>query len=124
MSNTYLIGIRIAKLSYLDEILPANAAGRPVLARARDRYKSARRRAGCNRDRVDARCRIADDCGTWRGWADVREPRTRVLHRLLAGLEDVAVQVAFQRKSNKEIYTAISKVYEFIIFIPDDAPFR
>ena len=44
-----------------------------MLARARDRCKSARGRTGCDRDRVDARYRIADDRGAQGRWADVRE---------------------------------------------------
>ena len=48
-----------------------------MLARARDRCKSARRRTGCDGDRIDARYRIADDRGPQGRWADVREPRAR-----------------------------------------------
>lgn len=44
--------------------------GRPVLAPARDRCKSARRRTGYDRDRIDARYRIADDRGAQGRWAD------------------------------------------------------
>src|SRR5260370_23221407 len=47
--------------------------GQSMLARARDRRKSARRRTGYDRDRVDARYRIADDRGAWeRGAAEPR----------------------------------------------------
>src|SRR5713226_3758957 len=47
--------------------------GRSMLARARDRRKSARRRTGYDGDRVDARYRIADDRGAWeRGTAEPR----------------------------------------------------
>src|SRR5216683_6816933 len=47
--------------------------GRSMLARARDRRKSARWRTGYDRDRVDARYRIADDRGAWeRGAAEPR----------------------------------------------------
>src|SRR6266404_2642127 len=49
------------------------SGGRPMLARARDRRKGARRRTGYDRDRVDARYRIADDRGAWeRGAAEPR----------------------------------------------------
>ena len=48
-----------------------------MLARARDRRKSARRWTGHDRDRVDARYRIADDRGAQERWADVKEPQTR-----------------------------------------------
>ena len=54
-----------------------------MLTRARDRCKSARRRTGCDGDRIDARYRIADDRGPQGRWADVREPG-RVLRRLFA----------------------------------------
>src|ERR1017187_1164922 len=53
-----------------------SAGGRPVLARARDRCKSARRRTGYDRDRIDARYRIADDRGAQGDSANVRELRT------------------------------------------------
>ena len=48
-----------------------------MLARARDRCKSAPRRTGCDGDRIDARYRIADDRGPQGRWADVRDPQTR-----------------------------------------------
>src|SRR6266851_741944 len=55
--------------------------GQSMLARARDRRKSARRRTGYDRDRVDARYRIADDRGAWeRGAAEPRSlPRPDVV---------------------------------------------
>jgi hypothetical protein len=37
----------------------------------------ARRRTGCDRDRIDARYRIANDRGAQGRWADAREPQTR-----------------------------------------------
>src|SRR5712691_8901577 len=56
--------------------MDARGAGvrRSMLARARDRRKSARRRTGYDRDRVDARYRIADDRGAWEPGA--AEPRS------------------------------------------------
>ena len=48
-----------------------------MLARARDRCKSARRRTGCDGDRIDARYRIADDRGAQGRWADMSGPQTR-----------------------------------------------
>src|SRR6266568_2284879 len=63
--------------------MDARGAGvrRSMLARARDRRKSARRRTGYDRDRVDARYRIADDRGAWeRGAAEPRSlPRPDVV---------------------------------------------
>src|SRR4030081_2928715 len=55
--------------------------GQSMLARARDRRKSARGRTGYDRDRVDARYRIADDRGAWeRGAAEPRSlPRPDVV---------------------------------------------
>jgi len=59
MHNTYLIRIRIAMLSYLDEILPPNAAPRYVGAPL-DSRQSTRRGAQVDlrvcRARVDERC--------------------------------------------------------------------
>src|SRR5665213_2011725 len=52
-----------------------STGGRPMLARARDRRKSARRWTGHDRDRVDARYRIADDRGAQGRWADVKARR-------------------------------------------------
>ena len=54
-----------------------STVGQPMLARARDRSKSTRRRTGCDGDRIDARYRIADDRGPQGRGADVREPRAR-----------------------------------------------
>src|SRR6266581_2020107 len=63
--------------------MDARGAGvrRSMLARTRDRRKSARRRTGYDRDRVDARYRIADDRGAWeRGAAEPRSlPRPDVV---------------------------------------------
>ena len=49
-----------------------------MLASARDRCKSARRRTGYDRDRIDARYRIADDRGAQGRWTDMSEPQTRI----------------------------------------------
>src|SRR5712675_83073 len=73
--------------------MDARGAGvrRSMLARVRDRRKSARRRTGYDRDRVDARYRIADDRGAWeRGAAEPRSlPRPDVVRsrRLAAHLK-------------------------------------
>ena len=48
-----------------------------MLARARDRCKSARRWTRYDRDRIDARYRIADDRGPQGRWADMSQPQTR-----------------------------------------------
>ena len=85
-----------------------------MLARGRDRCKSARRRTGCHRDRVDARYRIADDRGAQGRWADVREPQT-LLRRLFAELGDVAGEMALPMESIAKNYIAISITYEFAV---------
>src|SRR5271156_4728290 len=88
--------------------------GRPVLAPARDRCKSARRRTGYDRDRIDARYRIADDRGAQGRWAVMSEPQTR-LRRLFAELGDVAGEELLPTVSTAKNYRAISITYEFAV---------
>ena len=47
-----------------------------MLARTRDRCESARRRTGHDRDRIDARYRIADDRGARKRWANLAKAAT------------------------------------------------
>ena len=72
-----------------------------MLARARDRCKSARRRTGYDRDRIDARYRIADDRGPQGRWADVREPGARFappIRRSGGKADEMALPIEIDRK--------------------------
>src|SRR5450759_476333 len=78
-----------------------------MLARARDRRKSARRRTGYDRDRVDARYRIADDRGAWRHGAKERRgllrprvARNRKLSQIGTSERAVSVRMIALRRSN------------------------
>jgi hypothetical protein len=73
-----------------------------MLARAPDRCKGARRRTGCDRDRIDARYRVADDrCAPGRR-ADVRS-RGAFCATYFAELGDVAGDVALPMESIAKI---------------------
>src|ERR1700738_5070799 len=83
------------------------AGGRSMLARARDRRKSARRRTEYDRDRVDARYRIADDLGAWgrgakepRGLLRLGVARARKLSQIGRSERPVSVRVTVPRRSN------------------------
>jgi hypothetical protein len=78
-----------------------------MLARARDRCKSARRRTGYDRDRIDARYRIADDRGAQERWAGVKEPQTgfALPIRRIGGFDSEA---AIPKKSIAKTYIAMS----------------
>lgn len=85
-----------------------------MLARARDRCKSARRRTGCDGDRIDARYRIADDRGPQGRWADVREPRERFAPPIRRS-GGVADEMALPIEAIAINYIAISITYEFAV---------
>jgi hypothetical protein len=85
-----------------------------MLARARDRCKSARRRKGCDGDRIDARYRIADDRGPQGRWADVREPGGTFC-AAYSSKWGVADEMALPIESIAINYIAISIIYEFAV---------
>ena len=85
-----------------------------MLARARDHCKSARRRTGCDGDRIDARYRIADDRGPQGRWADVREPGARFAPPIRRS-GGVADEMALPIESIAINYIAISITYEFAV---------
>ena len=91
-----------------------SAGGRLMLARTRDRCKSAFRRAGYDRDRIDTRYRVADDRGAQGRWADMSEPQTRFpppIRRVGGRGREVMLQTASIAKN----YIAISTTYEFAV---------
>ena len=88
--------------------------GRPVLAPARDRCKGARRRTGYDRDRIDARYRIADDRGAQGRWADMSGPQTRFappIRRVAARGRGGGAPNGIDRQN----YRANSNTYEFAV---------
>src|ERR1700731_1691838 len=76
-----------------------------MLARTRDRCKGARRRTGCDRDRVDAGHCIADDRGAQGRWVDVREPPT--LFRRVGGCGG---EGALPRESSNKLYSDFNHI--------------